>query len=60
MVGLKQYAVISGYIYFEKYKNGLIIENAADFGNHLGVMSVRQKSFDIMHLCIVPTRHTAL
>lgn len=34
-------------------KKGQIIENTADFGNNLELMSVQQKCFDIMHLRVM-------
>lgn len=39
-------------------KKGQIIENIADFGNNLKLMSVQQKHFDIMHLCVMSANHT--
>lgn len=32
------------------------VEYTAVFRNYLEIISVKQKSFDIMHLCVVPTR----
>lgn len=41
-------------------KKGQIIENTADFGNNLELMSVQQKYFDIMHLCVMSASHILL
>lgn len=41
-------------------KKGQIIENMAGFGNNLELMSVQQKHFDIMHLCVMAASHILL
>lgn len=41
-------------------KKGQIIENTADFGNNLELMSVQQKHFDIIYLCAMSASHILL
>lgn len=36
------------------------VEYTAVFRNYLEIISVKQKSLDIMHLCVVPTRLISL